>query len=71
MKIYETKEWKGLGKSYYWNEYHLDGNVVTKYKCSRIRSFDGKESDWYYNKDEVESWDTDDPSMPDWLKQYI
>lgn len=72
MVIYTTNEWKGYGKqNYFWNEYHLEGDEVIKYKCHRRKVFDGDESTWKYEKDEVESWSVDDSSMPEWLKQYI
>lgn len=65
-KIYETQEWKGYGKqNYYWNEYWRDGNRIIKLKCHRFKFFDGDESNW------EDSWAIDDPSMPDWLKNYI
>ena len=69
--IYRTNEWKGHGKSYYWNEYHLEGSTVTKYKCSQTKFFDGRENTWSTDRNEVESWDVDDPNMPSWLKNYI
>lgn len=72
MKIYETNEWAGYGKQdYYWNEYHLEGDTVVKYKCHRFKFFDGDESNWEKEKNPEESWSVDDPGMPDWLRQYI
>ena len=69
--IYTTNEWKGHGKSYYWNEYRLEGDTVVKYKCSRSKFFDGDENVWSENKREIESWSLDDDSMPDWLRYYL
>ena len=69
--IYTTNEWKGHGNSYYWNEYHLEGDTVVKYKCSRSKFFDGDENVWSEDKREIETWSLDDDSMPDWLRNYL
>ena len=71
-KVYTTNEWKGYGKqNYYWNEYETDGTTVTKVKCNRHKSFDGKESNWVESKAEEASWDINDPNMPSWLNKYL
>ena len=72
MIIYKTNEWSGFfDQEYYWNEYHQEGNRVVKYKCHSQKIFDGKENYESEDRHEEESWDIDDPYMPDWLRAYI
>ena len=70
--IYTTKEYKGYGKqNYYWNEYRQNDDQVEKVKCHRQKSFNGKESNWDYEENIVDSWKTNDSSLPNWLSKYL
>lgn len=69
--IYRTRERPGYGKSYYWNEYRLEGDIVTMYRCSKHKFFDGRESNWEPDENTVGSWQVDDPAMPDWLRKHL
>lgn len=70
MLIYQTNSW-GYGKTKYWNEYRKEGDTIYKYKCSKYKHFDGRENEWLENESLEESWDVNDPNIPEWLKQYI
>lgn len=70
--IYKTQEWDGFVKNtHYWNEYRLDGDTVSKFKCYRIKTFDSDGSYWATGEDLEESWQIGDPAMPEWLNQHI
>ena len=72
MVIYKTKEQHIFGKqNYYWNEYRLEENYVEKYKCHRQKVFDGKENEWREYEEFVDSWQINDSSMPEWLRDYL
>ena len=72
MVIYRTQEWKGYGKqNYYWNEYRKEGTKIVKYKCHRFKFFDGDENNWEEEEELVDSWERNDDSIPEWLKQYL
>ena len=69
--IYTTNEWK-VGKHHYCHhKYRLEGDTVTKYKCHRFKYFDGDENVWETDETELESWNIDDPGMPEWLKDHL
>ncbi len=70
--IYATNEWSGVGRqNYYWNEYRREGDMVLKFHCHRQKFFDGDENVWDRDETQVDSWDIDDSSMPEWLREYL
>ena len=70
--LWSAQERKGFGKqNYNHNEYWLEGDVVNKYKCNRHKFFDGYENNWETSRSLEESWNKDDPGMPEWLKEKI
>lgn len=71
--LYRTKEKASeyVKQTYYHNEYRLEDDTVTQYKCGRFKFFDGDESNWEYTETKRQSWKTDDPNMPDWLKSKL
>lgn len=72
MLIDKTDEWKGYGKeNYFWIEYRLEGERIEKIRCHRFGFFDGKEHIWDRDDELVESWSTDDPNLPAWLKDFL
>ena len=72
MLIYKTNSWDGYGKqNYYWNEYRLEGDTVVKYKCHKHKYFNGDENVWEEEETEEASWNVDDPSMPEWLRDHL
>lgn len=72
MTVYVTNQWNGQGKQdYYWHEYRVEGDMVVKYKCNKFKLFDGDENNWEYEEKAIESWELDDPNMPDWLRTKL
>ncbi|KYP19810.1 hypothetical protein [Streptococcus parauberis] len=70
--IYRTQQYDGYGKhNYYWNEYRQDRNEIIKFKCNKQKFFDGRENNWEESEKKVQSWNIDDPNIPEWLKNYI
>ena len=72
MTIYRTNEWKGHGKqNYFWNEYRHEDNSVVKYRCHRMKFFNGDENVWEQEEKEEQSWEINDPDLPEWLRRYL
>lgn len=68
--IYQTREWKGYGKqNYCYNEYRLEGNEISLFKCNRQKIFDGRESNWCHDEKKVRSWNVNDKNVPEWLQK--